>query len=62
MVVNLLLRAGLTMFFVPYLALGFELCPDYEGRSKIQAVRQVMNMAANLAGPALAWRCSLPDL
>jgi len=53
--VNLLLRTGVTIFFVPYLALGFEVCPDYEGRSKVQAVRQVMNMAANFAGPALAW-------
>ena len=59
--VNLLLRAGLTMFFVPYLALGFELCPDYEGRSRIQAVRQVMNMAANVAGPALAWSVFFRD-
>jgi GPH family glycoside/pentoside/hexuronide:cation symporter len=59
--VNLLLRAGLTMFFVPYLALGFELCPDCEGSSKLQAVRQVMNLAANLAGPALAWSVFFRD-
>ncbi len=54
-VMNLLLRTGLTMFFIPYVALGFEMVSDYEGRSKIQAVRQVLNMAANFAGPALAW-------
>ena len=54
-VMNLLLRTGLTMFFVPYVALGFEMVGDYEGRSKIQAIRQVLNMAANFAGPALAW-------
>jgi len=59
--VNLLLRAGLTMFFVPYLALGFELCPDTEGSSRLQAVRQVMNLAANLAGPALAWSLFFRD-
>lgn len=59
--VNLLLRVGQTMFFVPYLALGFELCQDYEGRSKVQAVRQVMNMAANIAGPALAWSVFFRD-
>ena len=58
---NLLLRTGLTMFFIPYMALGFELTPDYEGRSKIQAVRQVMNMAANFAGPALAWSIFFRD-
>jgi len=54
-VINLFLRTGLTMFFIPYLALGFEMCGDYEGRSRLQAVRQVLNMAANFAGPALAW-------
>lgn len=52
---NLLLRTGLTMFFIPYLALGFEMCADTDGRSKLQAIRQVLNMAANFAGPALAW-------
>jgi GPH family glycoside/pentoside/hexuronide:cation symporter len=60
-IVNLLLRTGVTLFFVPYLALGFEVCPDYEGRSKVQAVRQVMNMAANFAGPALAWSVFFRD-
>lgn len=54
-VMNLILRTGLTMFFIPYLALGFEMCGDTDGRSKLQAVRQVLNMAANFAGPALAW-------
>ena len=52
---NLLLRTGLTMFFVPYLALGFEMCSDTEARSRLQSVRWVLNMAANFAGPALAW-------
>lgn len=52
---NILLRTALTMFFVPYVALGFDMCGDYEGRAKLQAVRQVLNMAANFAGPALAW-------
>jgi GPH family glycoside/pentoside/hexuronide:cation symporter len=58
---NLLLRTGLTMFFIPYVALGFEMCRDYEGRSKLQAVRQVLNMAANFAGPALAWNIFYRD-
>jgi len=60
-VMNLFLRSGLTMFFVPYLALGFEMCSDYEGRSKLQAVRQVLDMAANFAGPALAWTIFYKD-
>lgn len=53
--VNLLLRSGLTMFFIPYLALGFELCSRPESQARLQSVRQILNMAANFAGPALAW-------
>jgi GPH family glycoside/pentoside/hexuronide:cation symporter len=52
---NLLLRTGLTMFFIPYMALGFEMCTDYQGRSRLQGIRQIFNMAANFAGPAMAW-------
>jgi GPH family glycoside/pentoside/hexuronide:cation symporter len=52
---NLILRTGLTMFFIPYMALGFEMCADYHGRSRLQAIRQIFNMAANFAGPAMAW-------
>lgn len=61
LVMNILLRTGLTMFFIPYLALGFEICPDYEGRSKVQAYRQVLNMVANFAGPAMAWSIFFRD-
>jgi GPH family glycoside/pentoside/hexuronide:cation symporter len=53
--VNLLVRTSLTMFFIPYLALGFEMCGDYHGRSRLQGIRQIFNMAANFAGPAMAW-------
>ena len=55
MVMNLILRSGLTLFFIPYVALGFEMTQDYHGRSRLQAIRQIMNMAANLLGPAMAW-------
>jgi len=58
---NLLLRTGLTMFFIPYLALGFEMCSDYHGRSKIQGLRSIFNMAANFAGPAMAWTFFFKD-
>lgn len=53
--INLILRTGLTMFFIPYMALGFEICTDYQGRSKLQGIRSVFNMAANFLGPAMAW-------
>ncbi len=58
---NLLLRTGLTMFFIPYLALGFEMCDDYHGRARLQGIRQVLNMAANFAGPAMAWTFFFQD-
>jgi glycoside/pentoside/hexuronide:cation symporter, GPH family len=54
-VVNIALRSGMTMFFIPYLALGFEMVPEYDGRTRLQGVRWICNMAANFAGPALAW-------
>ncbi|WP_426030821.1 MFS transporter [Caulobacter sp. DWP3-1-3b2] len=54
-VLNLLLRTSLTMFIVPYLALGFEVAPSYGDRPKLQGIRWVCNMAANMAGPAMAW-------
>lgn len=60
-VVNLVLRTGLTMFFIPYMALGFEMCSDYQGRAKLQSIRQIFNMAANFAGPALAWSIFFQD-
>ena len=58
---NLLLRLGLTMFIVPYLALGFEVAPAYDDRPRLQGVRWICNMAANMAGPALAWVIFFPD-
>ena len=60
-VVNLVLRTGLTMFFIPYMALGFEMCSDYQGRAKLQSIRQIFNMAANFAGPAMAWSIFFQD-
>ena len=59
--INLLLRTGLTMFFIPYMALGFELVSDYNQRTTLQSLRQVFNMAANFAGPALAWTIFFKD-
>jgi len=60
-VMNILFRTGLTFFFIPYMALGFEMCTDYQGRSKIQSLRFVFSMIANVAGPAMAWRLFFHD-
>ena len=59
--INLVLRTGLTMFFIPYMALGFEMCADYQGRARIQSIRQILNMVANFVGPALAWSIFFQD-
>jgi len=55
LVVNVILKTSVTMFGVPFTALGFELCADYEGRVKLQSFRGIMGTVANLCGPALAW-------
>jgi GPH family glycoside/pentoside/hexuronide:cation symporter len=53
--INLLQRTAITVFYVPFVALGFEICTDYRGRVTLQGIRSAMNMLANVCGPALAW-------
>ena len=53
--INLLQRTSITVFYIPYTALGFEMCSDYRGRVKLQGIRSAMNMLANVLGPGLAW-------
>jgi GPH family glycoside/pentoside/hexuronide:cation symporter len=53
--INLIQRTAITVFYIPYTALGFELCSDYGGRVKLQGIRSAMNMLANVIGPGLAW-------
>ena len=61
-VMNLLLRTATTIFGVPYIALGFEVCTDYRQRTTLQGVRNGLNMAVNLLGPALlGWSVFLRD-
>ena len=54
-VINLLQRTAITVFGVPFVALGFEICTDYGGRVQLQGIRSAMNMLANVLGPGLAW-------
>ena len=61
LVVNILIRTTITIYYAPYLALGFEICKEYHGRSKIQSARWIANMVANLLGPALAWTLFFQD-
>jgi GPH family glycoside/pentoside/hexuronide:cation symporter len=60
-IINLILRTGLTMFFIPYMALGFDICTDYYGRSRLQAIRVIFNLIVNFAGPAMAWTYFFQD-
>jgi GPH family glycoside/pentoside/hexuronide:cation symporter len=54
-VINLLQRTAITIFYIPYTALGFEICSDYRGRVRLQGIRSAMNMLANFLGPGMAW-------
>ena len=48
LLINLLVRTAVTVFVVPYTALGFEMCPDYVDRSRLQGVRFFLNQMVNL--------------
>lgn len=59
---NMLLRTFSTVFAVPFVALGFEICTDYNQRTTLQSIRGGLNMALNLIGPALlGWSVFLRD-
>ncbi len=53
-VVLLLLKTALTVFYVPYLALGGELSTDYDERSSIQATRAAFYLAGMIVAIAAA--------
>lgn len=58
---NLLLRTAVTIFGVPFTALGFEICPAYEDRSRLQGIRTAFNMGVNLVFGAFAWKLFFQD-
>lgn len=55
LLVNLLVRTAVTVFVVPYTALGFEICPEYGDRSRLQGIRFFFNQMINLVFGACAW-------
>ena len=59
-VINIIMRTAYTIFIVPVTALGFEMCKDYTGRTKIQGIKAIFGMAANFCGPGLAWTIFFP--
>ena len=55
LVVCLLLRTFLTLFTVPYLALGAELSQDYHERSSIAGIRTLLGWLTAIGLAAVAW-------
>jgi len=58
---NLAVRLAMTVFGIPYNALGFEICPEYEDRSRLQGIRMAFNQAVNLLFGAMAWSMFFRD-
>jgi GPH family glycoside/pentoside/hexuronide:cation symporter len=52
---NVVVKTASTIFGVPYIALGFEICPEYDERAKLQSVRYMFNMTMNLLFNAGGW-------
>ncbi len=61
LVLNVLFRTVLTVFIVPYVALGFEICPEYSEQTKLQGIRFFLNQAFNFIFGALAWPIFFKD-
>lgn len=58
-VVGSLLAVSYTLFVVPYTALGFELTPNYDERTRTIAWRMYIGLFASMAGGWLYWLCQL---
>jgi GPH family glycoside/pentoside/hexuronide:cation symporter len=61
LLISLLIRTAITVYMVPYMALGFEVCPEYESRTRLQGVRFFVNQITNFTFGALAWTLFFPD-
>jgi GPH family glycoside/pentoside/hexuronide:cation symporter len=55
LLINLLVRTAVTVFIIPYTALGFEIAPEYNDRSRLQGIRIFLNQAVNFIFGACAW-------
>lgn len=58
---NLVVRSAFAAFVVPYTSLGFEICRNYDERSRLQGLRFGFNQAVNFLGGALAWSLFFRD-
>jgi glycoside/pentoside/hexuronide:cation symporter, GPH family len=61
LIANLFVRTAFTVFSVPYTALGFEICPDYIDRSRLQGIRYFINQVTNILFGAMAWSMFFGD-
>ena len=59
--INLATRTAITIFMVPFVALGFEVCTDYDERSKLQGARFFVTQVVNFGGGAMAWTLFFAD-
>lgn len=59
-IVNIMFKTLFTVYLVPYGALAMDLVTDFDGRTKIQSMRQSINMLANFFGPGIAWFIFFP--
>lgn len=55
LVVSLLLRTFITIYFIPYSAMGAELSSDYDERTEIAKTRVSMSWLAQMLMPAIAF-------
>lgn len=61
-ILQLLFKTAQTIYFVPFTALGFEMCPTYEQRASLQGKRWFVNQVLNFVFGALAWPLFFPDV
>jgi GPH family glycoside/pentoside/hexuronide:cation symporter len=54
LLMNFMFRTVITIFMVPFGALGFEICTDYDQRSTLQSTVCIVSMLVNLLIP-LSW-------
>ena len=59
---SLIFYLGYTVFATPWVALGYELTPDYHERTRVMAVQNFMGQLAYLLSPWFPWFMALEPL
>lgn len=59
--INLIIRTAFTVYIVPYVALGFEMCDSDTDRARLQGVRFAFNMIINIVFGGFGWILFFPD-